>query len=76
MKVFVLDRRRPREFRVRQPGSGGLRLVSDVWDEAKLAGGGDMQQPETTEHVTPEGAASKQPRTAVRAALPAKRTPA
>ena len=44
MKVFVLDRQRPRVFWVRQLGAGGLRLVSDVCDEPTLAGGGDMQQ--------------------------------
>ena len=44
MKVFVLDRQRPRVFWVRQLGAGGLRLVWESCDETILAGGGDMQQ--------------------------------
>ena len=44
MKVFVMDRRRLRVFRVRQPGSGGLRLVVDVWAEPILAREGERNK--------------------------------
>lgn len=53
MKVFVLDRQRPRVFWVRQPGAGGLRLVWESCDETILAGGGDMQQQTTMCEATP-----------------------
>ena len=42
MKMFVLDRRRPRVFRVRQPGGACLRLVRESCDEAARLGRHDM----------------------------------